>query len=145
MRKRQINCIIFDLERVLGYYENPQKFNFYEEAEATISYLIDQGFELYYLTNVTPSSGSYFNQTLAKHLKELGFIGGLGSHNRPFSKPDYKFFNLLIGKFKLVPENCLFVDDKKQNTQAAKVIGFFTLIHATKGKSLLGDILGKVV
>ncbi len=39
-------------------------------------------------------------------------------------KPEAKIYNLLINKHELSPKRTLFVDDKKENTDAAALLGF---------------------
>jgi len=42
-------------------------------------------------------------------------------------KPDEKFYRTLLKRYSLKPEECLFLDDRKDNTQAAERLGFHTI------------------
>ncbi len=46
-------------------------------------------------------------------------------------KPDERIFRILLNRMKLKPEECLFVDDGIENTQAAEKLGFKT-VHFNK-------------
>lgn len=131
-----IKNIIFDLEGVLGYYENSESLIFYDDVLELTSELIADGYNLYYLTNVLNSSSKYFNQFVTKILENEGFLGGLGSNNYPYSKPDKKFYKQLSSQYKINPKESLFIDDKKSNTNSAKELGFKVLFHSSKGKNL---------
>jgi len=48
-------------------------------------------------------------------------------------KPDEKIFKFVINNHNLIPKKALFVDDKKENTDAAKNLGFLTW-HLQVGK-----------
>lgn len=135
-----IKNIIFDLEGVLGYYENPESFVFYDDVLELISELIINGYNLYYLTNVLNSSSKYFNQFVTKILETEGFSGGLGSNNYRYSKPDKKFYKQLASQYKINPKESLFIDDKKANTDSAKELEFEVLFHSNKGKNLKQQI-----
>ena len=45
-------------------------------------------------------------------------------------KPDTQIYKLAINRFNLIPEETVFIDDKKENVEAAKKLGFLT-IHLT--------------
>ena len=44
-------------------------------------------------------------------------------------KPGEEFFNLPLKDLNLKPEECVFIDDKKKNTDAAKALGFKTILY----------------
>ncbi len=134
-----ITNIVFDLEGVLGFYPEAETFEFYKDSLVCIEELI-KGYNLYYLTNVLTKSSSYFNQTIAKKFSNFGFSGGLGSNNYNFGKPDERFYKEFLNKYRLSPEECLFIDDKKVNVLVARDIGINSITHTSKGNGLLGQI-----
>lgn len=45
------------------------------------------------------------------------------SHEINFRKPDADIYEFVLNKHKLQPEECLFIDDTKENTEAAAALG----------------------
>lgn len=56
------------------------------------------------------------------HIFDL-FDGILVSGKEKLKKPDLKIYQLLLNRYELKPENCLFIDDNFRNVQAAKSLG----------------------
>jgi putative hydrolase of the HAD superfamily len=79
-----------------------------------------QGFRLYFLSNFPLDifddikNGYYF----FKH-----FEGGLISAEAKSSKPESRIFEILLEKYSLAPEECLFIDDIEINVRAAEALG----------------------
>lgn len=48
------------------------------------------------------------------------------SHEINFRKPDPEIYQFVLDKHRLKPEECLFIDDTKENTDAAAVLGIHT-------------------
>lgn len=48
------------------------------------------------------------------------------SHEINFRKPDAEIYEFILEKHDLKPEECLFIDDTKANTQAASALGIHT-------------------
>ena len=48
------------------------------------------------------------------------------SHEINFRKPDANIYEFVLKKHNLSPENCLFIDDTKENTEAASAMGIHT-------------------
>jgi HAD superfamily hydrolase (TIGR01509 family) len=84
-----------------------------------------QGYGLYYLSNFPVdvfeeiSTGYYFFKY---------FTGGIISAEVKYSKPNIKIYNLLLEKYSLVAEECLFIDDLEINVKAAESVGMKGLI-----------------
>lgn len=51
------------------------------------------------------------------------FDGKIISAVERLSKPDIKIYELLLKRFNLTPEECLFIDDRRENIEAAKKCG----------------------
>jgi putative hydrolase of the HAD superfamily len=79
-----------------------------------------RGLKLYYLSNFPLDifdevrSGYYF----FKH-----FEGGLISAEAKHAKPDQRIYELLMEKYSLIPEECLFIDDIEINVNSARAFG----------------------
>jgi epoxide hydrolase-like predicted phosphatase len=82
--------------------------------------LKNRGFRLYYLSNFPMdifeevSTGYYFFKY---------FDGGLISSEVKFSKPDSRIYEILLEKYSLIPEECLFIDDIEINVKTAEASG----------------------
>ena len=50
-----------------------------------------------------------------------------------------EIYKLAISRFNLIPEETLFIDDKKENIEAAKKLGFLT-IHLTDPEIIIHEI-----
>jgi glucose-1-phosphatase len=79
-----------------------------------------RGFRLYYLSNFPLD---IFDEIKSGYYFFKYFDGGLISAEVKSSKPDMRFYEILIKNFSLVPEECLFIDDNEKNVDTAKLIG----------------------
>ena len=88
-----------------------------------INELKAQGIRVLYLSNF-----SY--QALSTNREALNFIehtdGGILSYKDNVIKPDMEIYKLLIERYNLIPENCLFIDDLEENLEAARKLSIKT-------------------
>mgnify|MGYP001038493075 CR=1 FL=1 len=95
----------------------------YDYTDSMIKELKNKGYKLYYLSNWHKSGFELMKQKgKFKYLDQ--FDGGLVSYDAGCQKPDPKIYQLLIDRFKLNPHTCIFFDDREENIEAAKKIGF---------------------
>ena len=87
--------------------------------EEIVEMLKRRGFGLYVLSNV----GERIDKFKARLPGYGSFDGFLFSGEEKMIKPDPEIFRLLCRRFGLKPEECLFVDDRKKNTDAAAAVG----------------------
>ena len=88
-------------------------------------------------------------ETFPIALKRFDFLqlfdGIVVSGNEKMIKPDKKLFYLLLDRYNLKAETCLFIDDSKKNIEAANEIGFnsiqFTSAEDLKHKLILLKVL----
>lgn len=84
-----------------------------------------RGFRLYFLSNFPIDifeeirSGYYFFKY---------FDGGIISAEVKYSKPNNRIYEILLEKYSLIPEECLFIDDLEVNVKAAKIAGMKGLV-----------------
>lgn len=84
-----------------------------------------RGFRLFYLSNFpndifeSVRSGYYFFKY---------FDGGLISADAKYSKPDSRIYEILLEKYNLVAQECLFIDDIEINVRAAENLGMTGLV-----------------
>jgi len=85
------------------------------------------GLRLYFLSNFPVDM---FAILVEKYDFFGQFDGGVYSAAVKVLKPDPEIFRILIRKYNLAPDECLFIDDLNQNIRAAESEGFMTL-HLT--------------
>jgi putative hydrolase of the HAD superfamily len=91
-----------------------------------------RGFKLYYLSN--------FPSDIFEEIKNgfsffRYFDGGLISAEVKHSKPDVRFYHILIEKYGIVPEDSLYIDDNESNIITAELLGM-QVIHLSDAESL---------
>jgi putative hydrolase of the HAD superfamily len=93
-----------------------------------------RGFRLYFLSNFPidifqniRSDNDFFNY----------FDGGLISAEVRYSKPDKRFYEILLEKYALISNECLFIDDLEVNVRAAKETGMEGIV--TYGSEKISD------
>lgn len=92
----------------------------FSHTDGWIESLHERGYEVYYLSN--------WSHHLLKQAEEsLRFTekmdGGIFSCKVGKIKPDPAIYEMLMEKYGLLPEECVFIDDKRANTDAAKALG----------------------
>lgn len=82
-------------------------------------------------------SNSIQESTIAR-LEEFGirkyFDGVFTSFEIGYTKPEPEIFEYVLGQIRLKPEECLFIDDVKENTATARVLGFEALTISQPAK-----------
>lgn len=78
------------------------------------------GMKVYYLSN--------FSEKAARECADtIDFIpytdGGILSYEEKIVKPDPKIYRLLLSRYGLIPEQCVFFDDREENCEAARKLG----------------------
>ena len=80
----------------------------------------DNGYNVYILSN-------YSKHTLEHTKEQLSFLslmdGVVFSYECKLMKPMEEIYNLLLEKYDLVPEECIFIDDRPVNIEGAKKCG----------------------
>lgn len=102
-----------------------RKFSY---TDKWIEELKESGFKVLYLSNI---SEKLYNDCS----KELDFIwqmdGGILSFQAKTIKPEKEIYRLLIDKFDLKPESCIFIDDRDVNVRAAGKAGLHTILFTS--------------
>ncbi len=80
-----------------------------------------KGYKIYILSN-------YSEGLFKKHTEGASFLddldGGIVSYQVHCIKPDYRIYELLLAKYSLKAEECIFFDDRLENIEAARELGF---------------------
>lgn len=82
--------------------------------------LKERGFKLYYLSNFP---ADIYNDVKNAYSLFKFFDGGIVSGTVNISKPDIRIFHIFLEKFKLNPEECLYIDDTEKNVKSAVMTG----------------------
>ena len=53
------------------------------------------------------------------------------------AKPEPAIYQLLLSKYNLKPEECVFIDDRKDNVDAAKALGMSGIVYPGSAKELI--------
>lgn len=121
----EIICKVFaDLHGILGVYDY---------TEGWIKQLKEEGYGVYYLSN--------FFQKAEEDCKELmGFLelmdGGILSYKDKVTKPDGQIYELLLSRFGLKAEECVFLDDTEKNITGAKAVGMHGILFKDREQAV---------
>ena len=112
-----------DIRKCLANVEGMVVRNDY--AIPWIQELKQKGYRTLYLSN--------FSEKAAKEcVKALDFLpymdGGILSYREKVIKPMPEIYQLLIDRYQLVPEECVFLDDTQKNLTAAEAFGIHTIL-----------------
>lgn len=117
-------------------------FNRVDYAIPWIESCKKKGYKVYYLSNY-----SHFNMSTAPEV--IDFLphmdGGIFSCDVQLLKPDKAIYELLCSKYELQPEECIFIDDRKENVEAARDFGMQAIQFTSYEESnkLLQEMLNK--
>lgn len=88
-----------------------------------------KGYGVYYLSN-------FSDKAYVECADALDFLpytdGGILSYRDKVIKPDEKIYRLLLSRYGLKAEECVFLDDMPRNVEAAQKLGFYGIIFRTK-------------
>ena len=82
--------------------------------------LKNRGYCVYYLSNIPEDVLDFLTE---RDLKGL-FDGGVASCEVQVNKPDPQIYKALLKKYQLKASECIFIDDRLENVQAAFALGF---------------------
>jgi len=103
--------------------------------------LQEKGYHLYYISNTNDSAYTWMR---AHYPIMTELEGGIASFQEGILKPSREIFQLLLNRYNLKAEECLFVDDMPENTRGAEEVGYqsLTLPGADHLRRCLTDRLG---
>ncbi|MFX0177347.1 MAG: HAD family hydrolase [Candidatus Hodarchaeota archaeon] len=88
--------------------------------------LKENGYKIYILSNFIKEAFDFIN--FRNEFLSL-FDGKIISGFEKVAKPDIEIYNLLINRYSLMPEECVFIDDVKPFLRPAKKLGMITIWH----------------
>ncbi|WP_167955182.1 HAD family hydrolase [Anaerosporobacter faecicola] len=97
-----------------------------------IRHLKKTGYKVYILSN--------FSEKLHEECDKLDFLkevdGYILSYQVKLIKPDDRIYQLLLERYDLVPEECVFLDDRLVNIEAARKNGIHGIVFTTYEEAL---------
>jgi epoxide hydrolase-like predicted phosphatase len=84
-----------------------------------------QGFRLYFLSNFPID---IFEEVKTDYYFFRYFDGGLISAEAKSSKPDRRIYEILLERYKIIPEETLYIDDIEMNVKTAESLGMKGLV-----------------
>lgn len=112
------------IEAYYGRWEEMLGGPIYEAVEIFKQIKETGKYKLYALTNW---SAELFPIALDRYDFLHWFDGRVVSGEEKMRKPFFEFYQLIIERFQLIPEETLFIDDNVRNIKAAKEIGLRTI------------------
>ena len=107
-----------------------------EYAIPWIKELRQKGYQVLYLSNF----GAKPERDCAEALDFLPYMdGGILSHREKVIKPMPEIYEILINRYHLTPEECVFLDDTERNLTAAAAFGIHT-IHFENQKQAIEEL-----
>ncbi len=119
------------LEKIL--FECSEWLTIPQQVKDTIRKLQAAGYNLYYISNTNPMD---YETMMKNHAILHELKGGLASYQEKMLKPDPAIYQLLLDRYQLKAEECLFVDDMAVNTASAEKVGYRTLTLTTGAATL---------
>ena len=105
-----------------------------EENPESVALLADvqqAGYATYGLSNW---SAETFPSTMEAHPFFKTLTGIVLSGKEKVCKPDPKIYQILLERYRLIPEACVFIDDRQENLDTAQQLGIETVLFLTAGQ-----------
>lgn len=87
------------------------------------------------------------NKETANYLRKLPFYqdisGEVFSCDYNIVRPNPDIYNILLNKYNLIPEECLFIDDNQNNINIAKELGFITKQFIPDNHNSIYDLISE--
>ena len=97
-----------------------------DKAIPWIKELKERGYQVLYLSN-------FSHKVQVECAEALDFLpytdGGILSWKEGLIKPQPEIYALLLERFQLIPQECVFLDDTAKNLDAAKEFGIHTILY----------------
>lgn len=127
-------CSVAEADEMITYVRG--LYNEFPDTVELIKRLSREGYGLYVLSNMPLEFYNYI-----KSFEVFRYFDGVAiSSIEKMSKPDPRFFRLLLDRYGLLPEESLFVDDKIMNVTAAARLGLHTCLFDAAGTGC-GDVI----
>lgn len=92
-------------------------------------------YKIYFLSNLSDTSYEYLRNILDE------FDGGAYSFQEGIMKPDEKFYQVLLSRYNLNPQESIFFDDRESNIAAAEKLGIMGVLVRSTDDLLTAGLL----
>src|SRR3989344_6908020 len=116
-------------------YVNTAKKGDIDKNVKNLVFKLNKKYKVVYLSNTFKEH--YL--TRKKQGAYTGFLFGINSYKYKMRKPETRIFNLMLKKLNLKSYECVFIDDRKDNIQAAKKLKFNAILFKNYSK-LIKDL-----
>ena len=110
-----------------------------EETVEILMSLKENGYKIYYLSNFHELA---FGEVTKKNKFFELFDGGVVSYAEKLIKPEEEIYKLILERYKLNPNESIFVDDMEANVEGANKVGIKTILF--KGPKELKEELNNL-
>ncbi len=111
------------IEELMSEFEENEKFD-----QAVIDYIAELK-KTYKIGLLSNSESNYLRRILSEqqlqHLFDEIVISGEVGH----AKPDAEFFEIALNKFRVNPDEVIFIDDQQRNIDAANILGIVGICY----------------
>ena len=108
----------YDIEFDILLKRAYQKYIIYEiERNTRVLKALKDKYNIYLLSNITKDTHEYMRVNY-QFMKEVQ--GGVYSYVEHTSKPKIEFYEILLNRYNLVPEETVYIDDKIKNVEVAQ-------------------------
>lgn len=118
--EKQLREVFVNVERMICKYDY---------AIPWIKELKAKGYGVYYISN-------FGRKTYKDCIKALDFLpemdGGILSYQEKIIKPSLEIYQLLLTRYGLTAEECVFIDDLSKNVEAAREAGMKGIVFQSK-------------
>ena len=114
----------------------------YDYSAGWISELKSRGYKVYLLSNYSEDHYEY----ISTHFKFFGLEAGrVISWQEKVLKPDARIYNILLDRYGLKAEECVFLDDTSENIDGAVAVGMQGIVFKdyAQGRAELEALLGQ--
>ena len=111
-------------------FENCAKFvREYSYSKDWIVQLKQEGYKVYLLSNYAKTAFEGIKNNFQFYPMVDGEVISYQVH---LIKPDVRIYQTLLEKYSLKAEECVFLDDREENIEAAKTLGFHGIVFTSK-------------
>ena len=121
------------------YYGRWEDMLGYEHTDTVALLKTFKDHNKYRLIGLTNWSNETFPVALERFAFLSWFEGVVVSGTEKMKKPDTNIYTLTLDRYKIIPENAVFIDDKLENVHAAAQLGMHG-IHFTSAAKLKRDL-----
>lgn len=108
------------------------------QTNAILDALWERGYKIYLLSNVSVR----FEQIRPIFPALSKMSGEVISSKEKLLKPDPRIYRILLDRYRLIPSECLFIDDSQANVEGARAVGMQAIRYDQDPAKLLRDLAG---